>query len=76
MGFNRRYYTGEPKKIESFRYCAVCGKKTKWCYNRNTGHSECTECGNRYAGKKADKIAREIISGEKDYAKHHITRGL
>lgn len=34
----------------SKRYCLKCNRSTKFRYNRNIGHSECTICGWRFVG--------------------------
>lgn len=44
------------------RECLICKKTTTWAYNRTTGHSECEECGNKYAGKTT---VQRIIEGRK-----------
>lgn len=33
------------------RYCVTCNAVTLWEYNPKVIHSECLECGNRYARK-------------------------
>ncbi|MHA3964986.1 MAG: hypothetical protein AM325_015775 [Candidatus Thorarchaeota archaeon SMTZ1-45] len=35
----------------SKRYCLTCRRVTKFLYNRNVGHSECTVCGWRFREK-------------------------
>jgi Zn ribbon nucleic-acid-binding protein len=37
------------KPPNTHRYCLACEKKTQFAYNRNIGHSECVECGGRFA---------------------------
>jgi len=42
------------KPPKTKRFCINCEKETKFEYNRNIGHSECCECGFRFAKKKED----------------------
>lgn len=39
------------EQLESKRFCVACNKDTIWIYNKNICHSECEECGCRYARK-------------------------
>ena len=43
-----------PKDITE-RYCIVCETMTPFEYNKAIGHSECRECGARFATKEPPK---------------------
>lgn len=44
------------KELKTMRYCVNCKKNTLFELNKVLGHSECVECGSRYASPIKDII--------------------
>ena len=47
-----RLTKAKKEQLQSIRFCVSCDKDTLWEYNKAIRHSECSECGGRYARKK------------------------
>jgi hypothetical protein len=48
-------------KSDTYRYCTSCREIQKFRFNKNIGHSECLDCGARFAIKDKEKIIGFII---------------
>lgn len=57
--FRKMKFKQFPAPPDRDKFCLNCNRTTRWKYNPEYGHSECTECGCRFTKRKVQEIKKK-----------------